>query len=62
MKQKQYAEAKKGWEERTGDKTVGVRLSEDYRAKLGTLAACYGGNRQAIEAAIDILWDDMKER
>lgn len=54
-KQQQYKAAKTAWEERTGIKSVAVRLSEDYRIKLDLLAERYGGKRQAIEAGIDAL-------
>lgn len=58
MKQKQYAAAKKEWEERTGEKAIAVRLSKNYLIKLEGLAARYGGNRRAIEAGIDALLKD----
>lgn len=55
QQQTQYPAAKKGWEERMGQKVVPVRLNEDYRAKLDLLAKRYGGNRQVVEAGIDAL-------
>lgn len=51
-KQTQYPAAKKSWQERTGDKVVGMRFGAEARARLERLAQRYGGKRQAIEAAL----------
>lgn len=54
-KSKQYPAAKRQWEARTGQSTVGARLGPDYLARFERLAARYGGARQAIEAGIEAL-------
>lgn len=59
---KQYPAAKTGWEERTGQKTVGVRLGEAERARLSRLAARYGGKREAIEVALKTLEEVLAQQ
>ena len=50
--QKQYPDAKRAWEQRTGCKTVAFRLGADARERLERLADQYGGNRETVEAAL----------
>lgn len=59
---KQYPAAKTGWEERTGQKTVGVRLGEAERVRLSRLAARYGGKREAIEVALKTLEEVLAQQ
>lgn len=55
--QKQYPAAKRAWAERTGQKTIAIRLAPEMLARLERLAAKHGGRREAVEAglrAIDV--------
>lgn len=47
--------ARAAYEERTDLKPVQIRLSSDARKRLDKLAARYGGKRQAVERALELL-------
>lgn len=47
--------AREAYEERTDLKPVPIRLSSDARKRLDKLAARYGGKRQAVERALELL-------